>query len=104
MKTRKSSSSSSINSFNEGNGCFGGFYGESLALRAGLLGKMVSLRLETILVGEEGDGVELTVGSVPADGAADDQVLVLGSCVFDLGFFCPCDSVARFVAANQSAN
>jgi hypothetical protein len=64
---------------------------------------MIALGLETVLVGDEGDGVELTVGSVPADGAADDQVLVLGASIFDLGLFCPCDSVACFITANQSA-
>lgn len=74
------------------------FYG---SYGVGLLGKMITLGLETVLVGDEGDRVELTVGSVPADGAADDQVLVLGASISDLGLFRPCDTVAGFVTANR---
>jgi hypothetical protein len=64
-----------------------------------LLGEMIALWLVTVLVSEEGDGVKLAVWGVPANGSADDQMLLLSASIFDLSLFCPCHAVAGFITA-----
>jgi hypothetical protein len=48
---------------------------------------MVALRLETVLVSDVVEGVLLSVSGDPSDGSTDDQSLLLGSDILELGLF-----------------
>lgn len=61
--------------------------------------QMVSLGLEAVLIGNVVQGIGLTIGSHPADRAADAKGLLIGASVLELSLLLAGDAITGFVTA-----
>lgn len=59
---------------------------------------MISLRLETVLVGDVVQSIFLAISSDPSDSSTDNQSFLFCSNIFQLGLFWAWNAVAGFIA------
>lgn len=66
-----------------------------------VVGQMITLWLETILIGNVVQCVGLSIGCHPADGATHTECLLLSAGVLQLRLFLACNAIAGLVTKEQ---